>query len=98
MLSDLRFLLARAKGVGTEMLHADRPVSLNGNKQNGTKMSKGFRYCGPATSWTTEGSGIYSLHGQWTFICSKAARPAVGLNPSPVKRVPGALALWIKRS
>jgi hypothetical protein len=28
------------------MMHADRPVSLNGGKQNVTKMSKGFRCCG----------------------------------------------------
>jgi len=61
-------------------------------------MSKGFWCCGPATGWTTEGSGIYSRQDQWIFICSRAARPAVGLNPSPVQRVAGALALWIKRS
>ena len=96
VLSDLRYFIGRAEG--TEMLHADRPVSLNGGKQNVTKMSKGFRCCGPATGWTTEGSGIYSRQGQWIFICSKSARQAVGLNPSPVPRVPGVLAVGIKRS
>jgi hypothetical protein len=63
------------------MLHADRSVSLNGGKQNGTKMSKGFRGCGPATGWATEGSGIYSRQGQWIFICPKATREAVGPHP-----------------
>jgi hypothetical protein len=96
MSSDLRNFSGR--GEWTEMLHADRAVSLNGGKQNFTKMTKGFRCCGPTTGWTTEGSGIYSRQGQWIFICSKAARPAVGLNPSPVQRVAGALALRRKRA
>jgi len=77
------------------MLHADRPVSLNGGKQNVTRVGKGYRCCGPATGWTMEGSGIYSRQGQWIFICSKAASPAVG--SSPVQRVPGTLALGMKQ-
>jgi len=79
MLPDLRNFIGSSEG--TETLHADRPVGLNGGKQSVIKMSKEFRCCVPATGWTTEGSVIYSRQGQGIFTCSKAARPAVGPNP-----------------